>query len=229
MKQMILASMAAFGALLLGASMAQAAPAAAMAPLDQYMMDRDAEIALAKTAAPPSISGDATIMVLTPHGYETAVTGSNGFVCFVERAWLAEFGNPIFWNSAVRGPDCLNPPAARSVLPHDIERAKWVLAGASIPQMIARTKAEIAAKTYIMPEPGAMSFMLSKEQKLGTSGAHWHPHLMFFVAAKSDGEMGANLAGSPVLHPFASAPEAFGTFLVPVGAWSDGTPAMEMH
>jgi hypothetical protein len=129
----------------------------------------------------------------------------------------------------VRGPDCLNPPAARSVLPHDLERAKWVLAGVSIPQMIERTKAELAAKTYIVPEPGAMSFMLSKEQKLGNSGGHWHPHLMFFVAAKSDGEMGANLPGSPVLHPFESAPEAFGTFLVPVGTWSDGTPAMEMH
>ena len=115
-----------------------------MAPLDQYMMDRDAEIALAKSAAPPSISADATIMVLTPKGYETAVNGSNGFVCFVERAWLGEFSNPIFWNAAVRGPDCLNPPAARSVLPHDIERARWVLGGLSIPQMIERTKAEIA-------------------------------------------------------------------------------------
>jgi hypothetical protein len=217
----------ALGAALLCASMAQAAPA--MAPLDQYLMDRGAEIALAKTAAPPSISDNATVMVLTPRGYETAVKGSNGFVCFVERAWLAEFSNPIFWNSAVRGPDCLNPPAARSVLPHDLERAKWVLAGFSIPQMIERTKAAIAAKTYIMPEPGAMSFMLSKEQKLGNSGGHWHPHLMFFVAAKSDGDMGANLPGSPVLHPFASAPEAFGTFLVPVGTWSDGTPAMGMH
>ncbi|HEY8949948.1 MAG TPA: hypothetical protein VIM56_13775 [Rhizomicrobium sp.] len=216
----------AFGAVLLCASAAQAA--SAMAPLDQYMMDRDAEIALAKTAAPPSISAEATIMVLTPHGYETAVKGSNGFVCFVERAWLGEFTNPIFWNAAVRGPDCLNPPAARSVLPHDVERAKWVLGGLTIPQMIERTKAEIAAKTYLMPEPGAMSFMLSKEQKLGNSGGHWHPHLMFFVAA-SDGDMGANLPGSPVLHPFASAPDAFGTFLVPVGTWSDGTPAMEMH
>jgi hypothetical protein len=207
---------------------AQAAPAAAMAPVAQYMMDRNAEIALAKSAAPPSISGNASIMVLTPHGYDTAIKGGNGFVCLVERAWLAEFTNPIFWNPAVRGPDCLNPAAARSVLPHDLERAKWVLAGLSIPQMIARTKAELAAKTYVMPEPGAMSFMLSKQQKLGTQGSHWHPHLMFFVAA-SDADMGANASGSPVLHPFAMAPDAYGTFLVPVGTWSDGTPAMDMH
>src|SRR5580658_7969818 len=47
-----------------------------MAPLDQYLIaDRNAEIALARTAAPPSISGDATVMVLGMHGYETAVKG----------------------------------------------------------------------------------------------------------------------------------------------------------
>ena len=143
-----------FAALLLCAPAASAAPYAAMAPVDRYMMARDAEIALAKSAAPSSISDDATVLVLTPRGYETAVQGSNGFVCLVERAWLAEFVNPIFWNPAVRGPDCLNPAAARSVLPHDVERAKWVLAGLSIPQMIERTKAELAAKTYAMPEPG---------------------------------------------------------------------------
>ena len=219
----------AFAALLLCAPAASAATTAKMAPVDRYMMARDAEIALAKSAAPPSISDKATVLVLTPRGYETAVEGSNGFVCLVERAWLAEFVNPIFWNPAVRGPDCLNPAAARSVLPHDVERAKWVLAGLSIPQMIERTKAELAAKAYAMPEPGAMSFMLSKEQKLGSQGTHWHPHLMFFVATANDADMGAGLPGSPVLHPYPAAPDAYGTFLVPVGTWSDGTPAMEMH
>jgi len=229
MKPMVWRSAAVFGALLLGASVVQAATYTAMAPVDQYMMDRDAEIGLAKSAAPPSISDKATVMVLTPHGYETAVKGSNGFVCLVERAWLAELTNPIFWNPDVRGPDCLNPAAARSVLPHDLERAKWALGGLTISQMIERTKAELAAKTYVMPEPGAMSFMLSKEQKLGAEGTHWHPHLMFFVATMNDGDMGANLPDSPVLHPFAAAPDAYGTFLVPVGTWSDGSPAMDMH
>lgn len=227
MKRMFWTSAAVFGATLL-ASAAQAAPLSAMAPLDQYMMQPADEIALAKSAAPPSISDNATVLVLTAHGYDTAVKGSNGFVCFVDRAWLGEYSDPTFWNSAVRGPECLNPAAARSVMPHEMERAKWVLGGASIPQMIERTKAEIAAKTYVMPELGAMSFMMSKDQKLGTQGGHWHPHLMFFVATTNDADMGANLAGSPVLHPFASAPDLFATFLVPVRTWSDGTPALDM-
>src|SRR6266852_5386944 len=63
---------------------------ASMAPLDQYLMaDRNAEIALARSAAPDAISGDAKIMILGRHGYETAVEGKNGFVCVVERGWMS--------------------------------------------------------------------------------------------------------------------------------------------
>jgi hypothetical protein len=47
-----------------------------MAPLDQYLMsDRNAEIALARSAAPTSISGDATVLVFEKSGYQTAVEG----------------------------------------------------------------------------------------------------------------------------------------------------------
>ena len=195
-------------------------------PIAEYMMPSPAaEIALARTAAPPSISANAEILVLGPNGYTTAVKGTNGFVCLVERAWDAELGNPVFWNPHNRGPDCLNPAAARSVLPHMLERTKWALAGLSIAQMRERTEAEVAARTYVMPEPGAMAYMLSKQQYLSDDAHAWHPHLMFFVAA-SEAAMGANLPGSPVIHAYASDPDPVSTFLVPVGTWSDGTPAM---
>lgn len=69
-----------------------------MAPLEQYLMDRPAEISLARSAAPESISGSAEILVLTRHGYETAVQGTNGFVCVVERSWSAGIDDPDFWN-----------------------------------------------------------------------------------------------------------------------------------
>ncbi len=197
-----------------------------MAPVAQYMMaNRADEIALARSAAPSSISNDAEILVLGAHGYETAVKGKNGFVCLVERSWDAGFDDPVFWNPKIRGADCLNPAAARSVLPHFRDRTNWALAGLSKTEMIARTKAELAAKTYPLPEAGAMAFMLSKDQHLGLSGAHWHPHLMFFVAHVKDDSWGAGLPGSPVL---AGHDEPLTTFLVPVGKWSDGT-ADDMH
>src|SRR5271155_815475 len=124
---------------------AYAAPAAPagypnMEPVAQYMMANPAEeIALARSAAPSSISADAEILVLGPGGYTTAVKGKNGFVCLVERAWDADFVNPVFGNPIVRGPDCLNPAAVRGMLPHFLERTKWALAGLTIPQMIERT------------------------------------------------------------------------------------------
>lgn len=209
------------------AGAAQSAAAASypgMAPRAQYMMERADEIALARTAAPPSISNDATVLVLGAHGYETAAKGTNGFVCLVERSWDAALGDPGFWNPKIRGPDCLNPAAVRSVLPHFIERTNWALAGLSTAEMTARTKAELAANAYPFPEAGAINFMMSKEQWLGDSGQHWHPHLMFFVGHVKGDAWGAGLAGSPVASSDGGA-DPVTTFYVPVRKWSDGTLA----
>lgn len=203
-------------------------PFASMAPAAQYMMaSPEQEIALARSAAPPSVSGNAEILVLKAHGYETAVKGKNGFVCLVERAWDADFKDPVFWNPGIRGADCLNPEAAKTVLPHFRERASWALAGLSKADMMAKTKAEIAANTYSLPGPGAMSFMMSKEQRLTDQNNHWHPHLMFFVANAKDGTWGENAAGSPVMTGV-SGSDPITTFVVPLSKWSDGTPAEEM-
>src|SRR5882762_6762 len=89
------------------------APYPSMAPLDQYLMDRNAEIALARSAAPESISQDAQVLVLGRHGYETAVKGKNGFACIVERSWANETDDPQFWNPRMRAPICFNASAAR--------------------------------------------------------------------------------------------------------------------
>ena len=67
------------------------------------MMERDAEIALARSAAPESISQDAEVMVLGQHGYETAVKGKNGFLCMVERGWTAGTDDPDFLESQTAG------------------------------------------------------------------------------------------------------------------------------
>src|ERR1700743_336305 len=128
-----------------------------MAPAQQYRMSSPSEeIALARSAAPASISDDAEILVLGDHGYESAVKGKNGFVCLVERAWLASFDDPDFWESNTRGPECLNHAAASSVLPAKLERTQWVLAGLSKAQMVARTRSSAAAR--IAPARGAIGY-----------------------------------------------------------------------
>lgn len=90
-----------------------AIPYSKMAPMDEYLMpDRGAEIALARSAAPASVSRDATVLVLGRTGYETAVEGTNGFVCLVDRGWMGPFDWPELWNPKVRAAACLDPQAA---------------------------------------------------------------------------------------------------------------------
>ncbi len=198
-----------------------------MAPLEQYLIaDRDAEIALARSAAPESISRDADVLVFGQHGYETAVKGKNGFVCFVQRSWAAGPDDPEFWNPKLRAPICINAPAARSFLPLIIKKTEWVLAGRSKAQISGDLQAAFDKKDLPTLEPGAMSYMQSKQGYLSdrdNHGGHWHPHVMFFVPLAEAQTWGANLPGSPLLAS-EDAPERMTIFMIPVSKWSDGTP-----
>ena len=196
-----------------------------MAPLEQYLIaDRDAEISLARSAAPKSISENAEILILNHHGYETAVKGTNGFVCVVERSWSAGSDDPDFWNPKLRAPICFNAPGARSQVPGLMKRTELVLAGRSKAEMFAALNAAIETKELPTPEPGAMCYMLSKQGYLSDRDGNWHPHLMFFVPETDPKNWGVGLSGSPVFA-FGDAAERLTVFLVPVSRWSDGTAA----
>lgn len=206
---------------------AWAAAYPAMAPLAQYMIaDRSAEVALARTAAPPAISDGATVLVLGRSGYETAVKGTNGFTCLVERAWMSPFDHPEFWNPKNRSPVCYNPPAARSILPYTIRRTQLVLSGQSKAAVLAAIKAAVASKALPSPEPGAMSYMMSRRQYLNDGAGSWMPHLMFHVPRSEAASWGANLPGSPIILDTShkEVPEPESIFMVSAGHWSDGTP-----
>jgi len=198
----------------------------AMAPVEQYLIaSRAEEIALARTAAPPSISGDATVLVLGRHGYETAVKGKNEFVCFVERSWTAGFDDRQFWNPRLRAPNCFNAPAVRTELPVILKRTEWVLAGVPKPEIIERTKAAVASREFKTPEPGAFSFMLSKKGYVSDdAGGPWLPHIMFFLPHGQAAVWAADEDGSPIIGKDSSAIETTVLF-VPVRTWSDGSPA----
>ena len=197
-------------------------PYRSMAPLDQYLMERNEEIALARSAAPESISKDATIMVLGRRSYETAIQGKNGFVCLVERSWISPIDDPGFWNPKGRAPLCLNAAAARSYLPRTIKKTDLILAGRTKAQMMEAIVDAINKKELPTIETGAMCYMLSKQGYLGDPVGHWHPHLMFFYSGTAPASWGAGQPGSPILA-FDDAWEHLTTFLVPVRVWSDGT------
>ena len=223
---LIVALIGAFGWLsqmpALGNSKDNKMPYPSMAALERYLMPRDAEIALARSAAPAAISRDATVLVLGRKGFEMAVKGKNDFVCVVERSWEADFDSPEFWNPKVRGAVCYNPPAARSVFPARAKRQEMILAGLSKTQVFDGIKAAFDRKELPTPEPGSMCYMMSKEAYLTDRGSHDLAHLMFEVPRIDDAAWGANLPNSPVMGG-AQAPEPFSEFIVPVGKWSDGT------
>ena len=217
-------------------AVAQADKYPKMAPVDQYLMEKNAEIQLARSAAPESISRDATILVLGRQGYETAVEGMNGFVCRVERAWMAAFDWPEFWNPKVRAAECLNPQAARSMLPIVFLRSRMVMAGRSKEEILSALKAAFEKKQLPDLESGAMCYMMSKSAYLTDKDGHNLPHLMFYTAHTDAKDWGSDAVGSPVM----SAPYWFFSsneptqikglppilvFLVGVADWSDGTPA----
>jgi hypothetical protein len=197
----------------------------AMAPLNQYLIpEQNSEIALARSAAPSSISDRAEVMVLGREGYTTAVRGTNGFLCIVERSWGAATDHPEFWNPRVRSPVCFNPPAARTFAPIYLMKTKLVLAGKSKTEIVQATASALDKKELPALEPGAMCYMMSKQQYLNDQGASWHPHLMFFVSGDAAKSWGADLPGSPIMA--ADDPEERTTILmVWVGNWSDGSPA----
>lgn len=199
----------------------------AAVPIEQYLTtDRSAEIALARSAAPEAISRDATVLVLGKNGYETAVAGTNGFTCLVERGWMSPFDSPDFWNPRIRGPVCYNPAASRSVLPYTLFRTKLVLSGTDKTELHRRIEAAVAQHELSVPEPGAMSYMMAKDGYLSGAAGHWHPHLMFHIPKIDAATWGANQPGSPVVvdSQHTDSPEPQIIFMVPVAKWSDGTP-----
>src|SRR6516225_1428445 len=188
-----------------------------MAPIAQYRMDRDAEIALARTAAPASILRDAEILVLGEKNFEVAVKGTHGYVCAVGRAFGGPLNNPEFWSPKNRSPICYNPPAVRSLLPYAMKQTAMALAGASKSQIVDAIRTAVAKKELGPPETGSMAYMMSKDAYLTDRGGHNLAHLMFELprdgSFRDDAAFFVSWDPAPVIE-----------FNVPVGQWSDGTP-----
>jgi len=204
------------------AHQAMAQDAAKMAPVNEYLMaDQVAEIALARSAAPESISRDADVLILGSRGFETAVKGKNGFVCIVGRSWTSA-ADADFADAKVRVPMCVNAAAARSYLLRVTKITELILAGRTKAQMEETYAAAVEKKELPPMEPGAMCYMMGKQGYGGATAPHWPPHLMFFYSDIEPAAWGANLAGSPVIAIAAPA-EHLTQFVIPTQQWSDGT------
>ena len=206
-----------------------AVPLSHMAPTAEYLMPRDSEIAFARTAAPSAVSRDARILVLTAHGYETAVPGTNGFVCLVARSWDLAPTRPAasFWDPRIRVAKCYNAQGAQTRIPQYTAKTAWALAGASEAEIGARERAAWADGTLKEDAvPGAMAYMMSNRSwGVGASAGPWRPHLMFYYPTGQAPNWGANLDGSPIASSRTSGSAETTVYFVVVPLWSDGSPA----
>jgi hypothetical protein len=199
----------------------------AMAPLDQYLIsDEKTEIALARSAAPASISNGAEVMVLQRDGYKTAVKGTNGFVCLVERSWGQGTDEAEFWNPKMRAPHCFNAQAAKTLAQIYLMKTKLVLVGKSKPEIAQAIATALDKKELPVLEPGAMAYMMSKQQYLNDQAKSWHSHTMFFSPGDMTKSWAADDPNSPVMMVNDSQ-ERVTILLVLADKWSDGTASAQ--
>jgi len=190
-------------------------------PFREYMMQREAEIALARSAAPANISDHATIKVLTASGYEVVHQGNNGFVCIVMRGWAAptytpvEFRNLVY-DATVRAPICFDPAASRTVMPYYELRTKLGMEGKTPDQIAEGLQA--AYVTGKLPKRDSVSFayMWSADQNLAPGIGAWHPHMMIFAPYYENSMLGRNEFGHALPQVSDDAGTPFTVVVIPV-------------
>ncbi len=171
--------------------------------LSEYMMPPDAEIALARSAAPANISDRATIKVLTTSGYQVAHEGDNGFVCMVMRGWSAPTYTPaqfrdLVYDPKVHAPICFNPAASRTVIPYYELRSKLGMEGKTPEQIAEGVQAAYAKGELPKRDVVSFAYMWSAHQHLGPGIDAWHPHMMVFSPYYENSMLGGNEFGAPL-------------------------------
>jgi len=190
-------------------------------PLHDYLMPRDAEIAMTETAAPENIAARATIKVLTTTGYQVVREGQNGFVCEVMRGWSAPTYTPaqfrdFTYDATIRAPICFDPVASRTVLPYYELRSRLGMEGKTPDEIADGVAAAYAAGRLPKRDAVSFAYMWSAGQHLGQGIGHWRPHMMVFAPYYDNAMLGGNEFGSglPQLSDDAGTP--FAVVVVPV-------------
>jgi len=201
-------------------------------PIDRFLMDRTEEVALARSAGPGDVGTNASIMVLTAAGYEKAVEGRNGFVCFVGRGWSGpvirvrngtKVVSPDATDPKVKAPHCFNSAAASSILQWHMFNTRALIGGATFEDLEGIDAQAVQSGELETPKAGAMAYMTSSRQYLGDNVENWRPHLMFYLPYAE-----TTLFGNPgtLANGFPFIVEAGTTWaigIVPIGVFSDGS------
>jgi len=184
---------------------------------NDYMMAPEAEVALARSAAPDNVSARATVKILTTSGYKEAAKGDNGFTCIVMRGWSVPFIRKPEYYGKMRAPICYDPVASRTVLPYQELCAKLGLEGKDVESINREVAMAYALGELPKMETTAFAYMWSADQDLGPKVGHWHPHMMVYAPYYTDSMLGNNNPAGlgPFVSPDAGTPFAIVIIAVP--------------
>jgi hypothetical protein len=190
-------------------------------PIEQYLMPRDAEIDLAKSAAPPSVADHATIKVLTKSGFVVAHEGDNGAVCMVMRGFSAPTYTPaqfrnLVYDPTVHAPICFTAPAARTAMPYYELRTRLAMEGKGPDQIAESLQSAYVRGELPRRDTVTLAYMWSGHQHLGPGIGAWRPHMMVFAPYYDNSMVGGNEFGSPLPQLSDDAGTPFSVVVIPV-------------
>lgn len=170
--------------ILFGANVAALAQTEMPKPAYDFSLPREERIKLAESAAPPEISGFATVYLLEPAGYAKIREGTNGFSCFVDRQ------TPLNLE-----PTCFDAEGSATTLPTrffvEEQRAK----GRTEAQIQADLKAGYKAEKFKAPSKPGIVYMMSDQGFLLIPGTNKlvriPPHLMFYAPYATEKDLGS--------------------------------------
>src|SRR5262249_21865803 len=190
-------------------------------PIDQYLMPRDAEIALAKSAPPASPADHPTGKVLTKTGYVVAREGDNGSFCMVMRGFSATTSTraqfrDLVYDPTVHAPICFTAPAARTVMPYYELRTKLAMEGKGPDQIAESLQSAYVRGELPRREIVTFAYMWSAHQHLGPGIGAWRPHMMVFAPYYENSMLGGNEFAGPLPQVSDDAGTPFSVVLIPV-------------
>jgi hypothetical protein len=172
-------------------------------PAYDFSLSREEKIKLAEGAAPPEISGKATVYILERTGYLKVREGTNGFSCFVDRQ------TPL--NSE---PTCFDAEGSATTLPTRIFAEELRAQGKTEEQISGAMEAGYKSGKFMAPRKPGIVYMMSPSVYIYIAEknvvVHVPPHLMFYAPYATDKDIGEPAPAANMPHLIrAGQPDAY--------------------